>query len=266
MAYVDVGQGAPVVLLHGNPTSSFLWRSVIPELSSGRRCIAPDLIGMGDSDKLPLDHEDRYTFRCHRAFLDALLDTLELTTDVTLVVHDWGSALGFDWARRHPKTVRAIAYMEALVRPLASWDEWPETARRTFQRLRSPAGEEMILEKNLFVERILPASILRALTDDEMNEYRRPFATPGENRLPTLSWPRQIPITGEPSDVADVCQQYADWLQRNLELPKLFINADPGTILTGTQREFCRRWPNQTEITEAPEHFDDVLGQPSAPA
>src|SRR5882757_595716 len=255
MAYVEQGSGAPIVFLHGNPTSSYLWRSVLPELSSLGRCIAPDLIGMGDSEKLPADDPARYTFLRHREFLDGLLDALGVTAEVTLVVHDWGSALGFDWARRHPERVRGIVYMEAVVRPYADWDAWPDAARPMFQALRSPAGEKLILEQNAFVERILPGSMLRTLDEDELDEYRRPFAAPGEDRLPTLVWPRQIPIGGEPPEVDAVCAAYADWLAHTPGLPKLFVNAEPGAILTGDQREFCRTWPDQTEITVSGVHF-----------
>lgn len=255
MAYVEDGTGDPIVFLHGNPTSSYLWHSVIPELSGRGRCIAPDLIGMGDSDKLADDDVGRYTFVRHRDFLDAFLDAVGVEADVTLVIHDWGSALGFDWARRHADRVRGIAYMEGIVRPLEGWDAWPESARGIFQGLRSPAGEEMVLEKNLFVEAILPASILRTLKPEEMDEYRRPFAQPGEDRLPTLVWPRQIPMAGEPADVVAICADYAAWLPTTDGLKKLFINADPGTILIGEQREFCRTWPNQTEVTVPGLHF-----------
>ena len=255
MAYVERGIGAPIVLLHGNPTSSYLWRSVMPELTGRGRCIAPDLIGMGDSDKLPPQDARRYTFTRHREFLDGWLDGLALADKLTLVIHDWGSALGFDWARRHPDRVRGIAYMEALVEPISGWEHWPEAARAIFQGLRSSAGEEMILEKNVFVERILPASMLRRLSAEEMDEYRRPFAAPGEDRLPTLVWPRQIPIAGEPTDVHAICAEYARWLSDTPGLPKLFINADPGTILTGAQREFCRTWPDQSEVTVPGLHF-----------
>jgi haloalkane dehalogenase len=249
MAYVEAGTGRPIVLLHGNPTSSYLWRSVLPELEGLGRCIVPDLIGMGDSAKLPGDDPGRYTFARHREFLDALLDALGVGGDVVLVVHDWGSALGFDWARRHPEQVRAIAYMEALVRPFADWDEWPEAARSIFQRLRSPAGEELILDRNAFVERILPTSVLRPLTEEEMGEYRRPFADPGDGRLPTLVWPRQIPIGGQPAEVHQICAAYAAWLASQPGLPKLFVNAAPGSILTGPVRDFCRTWPDQAEVT-----------------
>jgi len=243
------------VLLHGNPTSSFLWRTVMPELTGLGRCIAPDLIGMGDSDKLGADDARRYTFARHREFLDALLDALGVDGDVTLVIHDWGSALGFDWARRHPDRVRAIAYMEAIVRPLDSWDEWPEIARGVFQAMRSPAGEEMVLDNNFFVEQLLPRSVVQPLDDDTFDEYRRPFAAPGDDRLPTLVWPRQIPIGGEPADVVADCAAYADWLATTPGLPKLFVNADPGVILIGAQREFCRAWPDQTEVTVPGSHF-----------
>jgi haloalkane dehalogenase len=253
MAYTEVGSGDPIVLLHGNPTSSYLWRNVIPHLAGLGRCLAPDLIGMGDSDKLVPSGPERYRFVEHRAHLDALLDALGVRERVTLVVHDWGSALGFDWASRHRDAVRGIAYMEAIVRPLA-WDEWPEAARKVFQGFRSPAGEAMVLDANVFVERVLPGSILRKLTDAEMAVYRRPYLEPGESRRPTLTWPRQIPLDGEPADVVAIARDYADWLARS-DLPKLFVNAEPGAILVGAQREFCRRWPNQREVTVRGSHF-----------
>jgi len=255
MAYVESGAGRPIVLLHGNPTSSYLWRSVLPALRGLGRCIVPDLIGMGDSGKLGAYDLGRYTFARHREFLDALLELLGVRSNVVLVVHDWGSALGFDWARRHPGQVAAIAYMEALVRPFTGWDEWPAPARSIFQRLRSEAGEELILDRNAFVERILPASVLRPLSAQEMGEYRRPFATPGEGRLPTLTWPRQIPIAGQPGDVAEACAAYAAWLAATPGLPKLFVNAEPGSILTGPVRDFCRTWPDQAEVTVPGIHF-----------
>ncbi len=253
MAYVEAGSGDPIVFLHGNPTSSYLWRNVMPHLESQGRCIAPDLIGMGDSDKLEDSGPDRYTFVEHRRYLDALLEALDVTADVTLVVHDWGSALGFDWANRHRNALRGIAYMEAIVRPM-SWQDWPDAARQVFQGFRSPAGESMVLENNVFVERVLPGSILRKLADEEMDAYRRPFAEPGESRRPTLTWPRQIPIEGEPADVVEIVTRYGEWLAAS-EVPKLFVNAEPGAILTGPQREFCRTWPNQQEVTVSGSHF-----------
>jgi haloalkane dehalogenase len=249
MAYVDVGAGDPVGFLHGNPTSSYLWRNVIPHVESVGRCLAPDLIGMGDSGRAPAGS---YRFVDHARYLDAWFEALGLTR-VTLVVHDWGSALGFHWARRHPERVRGIAYMEALVRPV-TWEEWPEVARQVFQAMRSPAGEEMVLTKNVFVERILPRSVLRGLGEVEMAVYRRPYLEPGESRRPTLTWPRQIPIEGEPADVVAIADAYSRWLATS-DVPKLFVNADPGVILTGPQREFCRRWPNQREITVRGSHF-----------
>jgi haloalkane dehalogenase len=170
-----------------------------------------------------------------------------------MVMHDWGSALGFHWAQRHPARVRGLVYMEALVRPV-TWEEWPDAARKIFQAMRSPAGEEMVLGKNVFVERILPASVLRGLGEAEMAVYRRPYLEPGESRRPTLTWPREIPVAGEPADVVAIVDRYARWLATS-DLPKLFVNADPGTILTGAQREFCRRWPNQEEITVKGSHF-----------
>jgi haloalkane dehalogenase len=249
MAYVDRGQGAPVVFLHGNPTSSYLWRHVIPEVEPVARCLAPDLIGMGASGPAPAG---AYRLVDHARYLDAWFDALGLR-QVTLVVHDWGSALGFHWAFRHPDRVRGLAYMEAIVQPLA-WDDWPESARKVFQGMRSPAGEEMVLGKNVFVERILPASILRRLSETEMAAYRQPWLGEGERRRPMLTWPREIPIGGEPADVVKIVQDYGRWLAGSV-LPKLFVNADPGSILVGAQREFCRRWPNQREVTVRGLHF-----------
>ena len=253
MAYVDVGDGDPIVLVHGNPTSSYLWRNVIPHLVGLGRCVAPDLIGMGDSDKLPDAGPDSYRFVDHRYYLDGLLEALGISERVTFVVHDWGSALGFDWANRHRDAVAGIAYMEAIVRPL-TWDEWPEAARRVFQGFRSPAGESMVLDQNMFVERVLPGSVLRPLTDVEMDHYRRPFATPGEDRRPTLTWPRQIPIDAEPADVVAIVNDYAGWLATST-VPKLLVVAEPGAILRGPQLEFARSWPNQQEVTVAGNHF-----------
>jgi len=253
MAYFEVGTGDPIVFLHGNPTSSYLWRNIIPHVSDRGRCIAPDLIGMGDSEPLADSGPDSYRFVEHRKYLDALFDYLDLGDRVTLVLHDWGSGLGFDWANRHRDRVKGIAYMEAIVAPM-TWDAWPETARPIFQALRSAAGDEMVLEKNVFVERILPASVMRDLTEEEMAVYRAPFATVGERRRPTLTWPRQIPIDGEPADVTAIVTSYGEWLAHST-VPKLFVNADPGTILTGPQRDFCRTWPNQTEVTVRGIHF-----------
>lgn len=259
MAHVERGEGAPVLFLHGNPTSSFLWREVMAELEStgegdeALRLIAPDLIGMGDSDKLEAPGPGSYRFVEHRDHLDAWIEAVIPEGEVTLVIHDWGSALGFHWAHRHPERVRGIIYMEALVRPMR-WDEWPESIRALFQALRSEAGEAMILENNVFVERILPGSILRQLGEDEMAEYRRPFEAPGEDRRPTLTWPREIPIDGEPADVAEIVAAYADWLSRTA-VPKLFVNADPGAILVGPMRETARAFPNQTEVTVRGSHF-----------
>ncbi len=253
MAHVEQGEGDPIVLLHGNPTSSYLWRDVMPPLEGLGRLIAPDLVGMGDSDKLPESGPDHYTFVEHREYLDALLETLGVTENVTLMVHDWGSALGFDWARRHPDAVKGIAYMEAIVMPL-TWDEWPDAARGVFQGFRSEAGEDMVLEQNVFVEQVLPGSILRDLSDDEMAEYRRPFAKAGEDRRPTLTWPRQIPLAGEPADVVEIVTNYGRWLT-TCDVAKLFVNAEPGAILVGAAREFCRGWNNQEEVTVKGSHF-----------
>ena len=253
IAYVEMGSGDPIVFQHGNPTSSYLWRNVMPHLARQGRCIALDLIGMGDSEKLERSGPDAYRFVDHRRYFDAAMEALGVRENVTLILHDWGSALGFDWANRHRNAVKAIAYMEGIVRPLM-WNEWPENSRKIFEGFRSPAGEAMVLEKNVFVERVLPGSVLRSLSETELSVYRRPFTEAGEARRPTLSWPRQLPIEGEPADVVQIVQDYADWMASN-EIPKLFINAEPGAILVGAQREFCRGWKNQKEVTVAGNHF-----------
>ena len=255
MAYVEVGKGDPIVLLHGNPTSSYLWRNVLPHLQSLGRCIAPDLIGMGDSDKLPNSGPDSYRFVEHYRHLDALLEALDVHERVTLVIHDWGSALGFNWANRHREAVKGIAYMEAIVGP-QRWDHWDKFGMRSaLQALRSEAGEAMVLQDNFFIEQILPKAILRTLSAKEMAEYRRPFAKPGEGRRPTLTWPRQIPIEGEPADVAAIAAAYADWLATS-DVPKLFLKAEPGGILAKDALvDFVRGWPAQTEVTVAGIHF-----------
>ncbi len=264
MAYVEMGEGDPIVFQHGNPTSSYLWRNIMPELASEGRCIAVDLIGMGDSDKLDDPGPDSYRYVEHREYLFAAWEQLGIRDNVTFVIHDWGSALGFDWARQHEDNVKGIAYMEGIVCPV-SWQDWPETARGVFQGFRSEAGEDMVLEKNIFVERVLPGSIIRAMREEEMDVYRRPFRNSGEDRRPTLTWPRQIPIEGEPEDVTEIVGQYADWL-KNTPVPKLFVNAEPGAILTGPQREFCRTFRNQTEVTVPGVHFiqEDSPGEIAA--
>ena len=253
IAYLEAGSGDPIVLLHGNPTSSYLWRNIIPELEGSGRVIAPDLIGQGDSEKLPAgDGADRYSFEVAFEYLDGLLRKIGADKNVTLVIHDWGSGLGFHWARLNPGSVKGIAYMEAIVMPI-TWEDWPESARGIFQGFRSPKGEDLVLARNLFVEAVLPSSIMRALSEEEMAAYRAPFATP-EDRQPTLNWPRQIPIDGEPAHMVELVDAYATFMA-STDIPKLFVNADPGSILVGKQREFCRSWPKQTEVTVKGLHF-----------
>lgn len=263
MAYVDEGQGDPIVFLHGNPTFSYIWRNILPHVQGLGRIIAPDLIGMGDSQKLPNSGPGSYTFVEHRGYLDALLEALDVRTRVTLVGHDWGAALAFDWARRHAHAVRGIAYMEAVA-GTSSWSELPEVARERFQALRSPAGEQMVLEQNAFIEFNLPRTILRTLTEEEMNEYRRPFAEPGEARRPTLSWPRQLPIEGEPADVAEIVTASGTWLSQS-SIPKLLIQAVPGTQ-DPNRVAFNRTWPAQSEVSVRGHHTPqedspDEIGQ-----
>jgi haloalkane dehalogenase len=245
MAYVEEGQGDPIVFLHGNPTSSYIWRNIIPHVQEFGRVIAPDLIGMGDSQKLPESGPGSYTFVEHRRYVDALLEQLGVRERITFVVHDRGSALAFDWTRRHSDAVRGIAYLEAIAKPY-TWGEYAEAARKIFQALRSPAGEQLVLEQNSFIEVNLPNTILRSLTEEEMNEYRRPFAEPGEGRRPTLTWPRQLPIDGEPADVTEIVSAYAEWLASS-PIPKLFIQGDPGR-LQPSQLAFCRTLPAQSEV------------------
>ena len=253
IAYLEAGTGDPIVLLHGNPTSSYLWRNIIPELERTGRVIAPDLIGQGDSEKLPVSEgADRYSFEVAFDYLDRLLHEIDAYQNVTLVIHDWGSGLGFHWARHNPERVKGIAYMEAIVMPM-TWEDWPEGARGIFQGFRSAKGEDLVLQRNMFVEAVLPSSILRDLTEEEMIAYRAPFDTP-EHRQPTLNWPRQIPIEGEPAHMVELVEAYGAYMAAS-PIPKLFINADPGSILVGKQREFCRSWPNQTEVTVKGLHF-----------
>ena len=266
MAYVEAGKGDPIVLLHGNPTSSYLWRNVIPHLESIGRCIAPDLMGMGDSDKLPNSGPGSYRFVEQRSYLDALLESLGVREKVALVLHDWGSGLGFDWANRHRSALKGIAYMEAIVRP-QGWDHWDVMNMRPFlEALRSDAGEKMVLQENFFIEKILPGAILRKLAPEEMAEYRRPFLEPGEGRRPTLTFPREIPIEGSPADVNTIVNAYAAWLATS-DVPKLFIWAKPGALLGGgVNLETARSWPNQTEVTVKGIHFiqedsPDEIGQ-----
>ncbi len=252
MAYVEHGSGDPIVLLHGNPTSSYLWRDVIPELSGLGRCIAPDLIGMGDSARID-SGPGAYRFETHANYVGALFEVLGIDDSVTLVGHDWGGPLLFEWGRKNPEAVKGVAYMETFVTPV-TWDDWPESARRVFQGMRSESGEEMVLEKNVFVERILPASVLEPLPEEVMDVYRKPYLEPGESRRPTLTWPREIPIDGEPDDMVGVIEANEEWLSGE-EVPKLFVNAEPGSMMGDRVRERVRSWPNQSEVTVSGIHF-----------
>jgi len=253
IAYVESGSGEPIIFLHGNPTSSYLWRNITPHLESQGRCICIDLIGMGDSDKLDNPDENSYQFEEHYHYVNAAIESLTNGENTTFVIHDWGSALGFNWCYHNPDSVKGIAYMEAIVKEM-TWEDWGDEAKGIFQGFRSDAGESLVLEKNYFVERVLPGSIIRRLRDEEIEEYRRPFLNPGEDRRPTLSWPREIPIEGQPANVCKIVNQYAEWMQTN-DIPKLFINAEPGAITTGRIRDFCRSWKNQTEVTVKGIHF-----------
>ena len=253
MATIDEGQGDAIVFQHGNPTSSYLWRNIMPFCKGLGRLIAPDLIGMGESDKLDNSSAESYSYVEHREYLHALYEELDLGDSVILVLHDWGSALGFDWANQNRDRIQGIVYMEAIVRPL-TWQDWPENARGVFQAFRSDAGEQMVIDKNMFVERVLPNAIMREVDEATMAIYRKPFLNANEDRRPTLSWPRQIPVEGTPENVVAIVDEYRSWLEQ-CEIPKLFINAEPGSILTGAQREYCRSWPKQQEVTVSGTHF-----------
>ena len=252
IAYVEMGEGDPIIFQHGNPTSSYLWRNILPQLQGLGRCIAMDLIGMGDSEKLEDEGNMTYSYNTHKKYFDGFLDAIGVESNATLVIHDWGSALGFDWANDYPDKVKAICYMEGIVQSM-EWEDWNEDAKGIFQGFRSPAGEEMIFEKNLFIEAVLPGSILRKLSDAEMDEYRRPF-NDKKSRRPTLDWPRQIPLENDPPEICRIVDSYSQWMAEN-NIPKLFINAEPGAILIGKQREFCRTWKNQKEVTVKGSHF-----------
>ena len=254
MAYFDDGVGDPIVFLHGNPASSFLWRNITPYVEGMGRIIIPDLIGMGDSEKLEGENNSDYKYHGQFKFLSSLLDELDLGENINLVIHDWGSAMGFQYARENSDRIKSICFMEAIVMPLISWEQWPENARNIFQLMRSDAGEEIVLEKNIFVERILLNDSAEGFTDEEKAEYIRPFKNAGEDRRPTLTWPRQIPIEGEPIEVVEEVGKNAEF-HKNSDIPKLFINAEPGSILTGDQREFVRTWANTKEITVKGYHF-----------
>ena len=253
MAYVEMGEGRPIIFQHGNPTSSYLWRNIMPKLAHLGRCIAIDLIGMGDSEKLNDSGPDSYTFMEHSRYLEGALDALGVNNDIVWVVHDWGSALGFDYIARHPERASAVCYMEGIVKEM-TWDEWPESARDMFNTFRSPAGDGVVLDKNVFVERVLPASIIRELSGEEMDAYKAPFLNAGEDRRPTLTWPRQIPIEGEPEDVCTIVRNYGQHLSKS-NIPKLFIEANPGMILKGNLAEYAKTWPNQTQVSVKGLHF-----------
>ncbi|MFT5361439.1 MAG: haloalkane dehalogenase [Porticoccaceae bacterium] len=253
IAYVEEGRGDPIILLHGNPTSSFLWRNVIPELVESGRVIVPDLIGQGDSEKLPASEgPERYSLEVAYSYVDGLLASIGANKNVTLVIHDWGSGIGFLWAMRHAAAVKGVAYMESIVKPMI-WADWPEGAVGIFKGFRSGKGEDLILNRNMFIEGVLPTSVIRTMTEKEMDAYRTPHLE-SDDRQPLLNWPRQIPIEGEPENIVALVNEYGAFMAGS-EIPKLFINADPGSILVGPQREFCRSWPNQQEVTVKGLHF-----------
>lgn len=250
MAYIDEGEGAPIVFLHGNPTSSYLWRNVIPHLEDLGRCLAPDLIGMGESGTMP---SGTYRYQEQADYLDAWLEGVGATDDVIFVLHDWGGALGYNRAARFPEQIAGIAYMETMVRP-RRWTDLPEGRDKIFQAFRTAEGERMVTEDNFLVEKMLfEMGIVRELSEAEKEIYRAPYREKGR-RFITLQWPREIPFDGDPADNAEIVQRYSDFLAQS-EFPKLFVNTTQGHALTGPPRKFCRTWLNQSEVTIDARHF-----------
>jgi haloalkane dehalogenase len=258
MAYIETGTGRPVVFLHGNPTSSYLWRNVIPHVEPHGRCIAPDLIGMGDSDKLPPTREDgrdgRYRFVEQRRYLEGFLDAIGVNEDIVLVIHDWGSALGFDFARRHPERVAGIVYMESMLRE-PKWSELVGGGVRFFRAMRSDAGEAQILKKNIFIENVLPQNVMRGLTDEEMGHYRAPYLAAGEDRRPMLTWAREKPFDADPADTHEVLSAVGKWLPQSADVPKLWIDVSEGVLIVGEHRDFAAGFPNQQSVRVQGRHF-----------
>ena len=253
LAYIDEGKGDAIVFIHGNPTSSYLWRNIAPNFEKSHRIIVPDLIGMGDSEKLGgVDNSD-YSFNGHYSFLDTFLTKLELGEKINLVIHDWGCGLGLKFARMHSEIISSITFMEGVTVPLR-WEQWPEAGTKIFKLFRSEAGEELVLNKNFFVERILFADPIRPMSDETKEEYLRPFLNPGEDRRPTLTFPRHIPLDEEPGDTFIEINKNAEF-HKNSNIPKLFINADPGFLLVGSQRDEVREWNNLKEVTVKGNHF-----------
>jgi len=255
MAYIDEGSGDPIVFLHGNPTSSFLWRNVMPHLEERGRLIAIDTIGMGDSDKIQNATTENYTLAENCEYTFALLEAIGVDKNVTLVLHDWGSGVGFHWANKNPEKVKAIAYMEAIPTTFPTWDDFPADLHAPIGMLRSPEGDKVVLEDNFFIETLLPSAILRSLSQEEHQEYRSPFIESGSDRLATLAGPRQLPIAGEPAETVAIIDSYSKFLKSSTQIPKLFINAEPGAFLVGYARDFVRTFPNQEEVTVKGAHF-----------
>ena len=253
LAYIDQGKGDAIVFIHGNPASSYLWRNIAPNFIKSHRIIVPDLIGMGDSEKLGGVDNPEYSFNGHYNFLDEFLIKLNLGEKINLVIHDWGCGLGLKFARLHSEIISSITFMEGITVPL-KWEQWPEAGTKIFKLFRSEVGEELILDKNIFVERILFADPITPMSDETKEEYLRPFLNPGEDRRPTLTFPRNIPLDGEPNDTYIEINKNAEF-HKNSNIPKLFINADPGFLLVGSQRDEVRNWNNLKEVTVKGNHF-----------
>lgn len=250
MAHLDTGgPGSVAVFLHGNPTTSYLWRNVIPHLQPDARCVAPDLLGFGRSGAMP---SGTYRYPEYITYMDAWFDAVIPSRQVTLVLHDWGAALGFDWARRHPERVKGICYGEAMVQPRRITD-LPEGYRERFMHMRTDEGFSEAVAANFFISTVFANGIVRTLTDEEMHVYAQRFTT-AESIVPTVQFPREIPFDGDPEDNNEIVEAYADWLATS-SVPKLFVNTSAGHALIGRNREFCRTWPNQEEVTVVGRHY-----------
>ncbi|MDT8399337.1 MAG: haloalkane dehalogenase [Pseudomonadales bacterium] len=255
MAYYEIGSGDPIIFLHGNPTSSYLWRNVIPHVQHLGRCIAPDMIGMGDSDPLPNSGAGAYKFAVHRDYMFDLFEAIGATERVVLVIHDWGSGVGLSYAERHPERVRGLAFMEAILRP-RSFPQTPEPTQGPFATFRSPAGEQAVLQNNVFVEQLLIGGLGYYLSEADKAEYRRPYLTPGESRRPTLEWPRELPLGGKPADTQELVMSYTEWLHSDSRIPKLFVRANPGAILANQMLlDYVREFKNQKEVMVYGSHY-----------
>jgi haloalkane dehalogenase len=253
MAFIEVGRGDPIVFIHGNANSAYMWRNILPYMEDLGRLIAIDNIGQGDSDKLPDSGPGSYTLAEHQVYINGIMEALDINKNVTLVMHDWGGPLGLTWARSHSENIKGLVHCEIVVGNHSSYDDYPDGHGERLKRVRGPDGEKLVMTDNYFIEKIYMGGVIRNIDDETMAEIRRPYEGPRENRRPTLTWPRQIPIGGKPKDVADLVDDLSFWMAEN-DIPKLFIRAEPGQILFGRDLEIINSWANQKTVTVAGLH------------